>query len=479
MAKDERLAGSTSVILEVFAQNSASTTGAGLAGLVFNSAGLTAYYKRAEDSASVALTLANVTTIGTFANNGFREVDATNMPGIYEFDPPNAAFAANAKTVTFYLKGATNLAPVVLEVALKAVNTQDSIRAGMTALPGVNAEGAGGLYTRGSGAGQINQQTNGQIDAAVQKWLNTTVLTPSVNGLPEVNVQKFGNTTVTGRDIGASVLLSNGSGTGQLLFASGVVQADTRQVLGTAVTEGGAGRLAAAFTKLFDIAVPVLTAASVNQTGDNYPRLGAPAGASVSADIAAVKTETGTINTNVTAVNTAVGAVNTNVSGTNTAVAGANTAIGGVNTNVSGTNTVVGAVNTTVNTINTNVDAAVSSRAAAATALSTVQWTNTRAGYLDNLNGLRIKKNTALAGFAFLMVLSADHITPATGLTVVVQRSIDGAAFGNATNTPATEVSDGVYKIDLSAADLNGNVVTLKMTSGTADQRTIVIATEP
>jgi hypothetical protein len=33
-----------------------------------------------------------------------------------------------------------------------------------TALPAVAAEAAGGLYTRGSGAGQINQQANGQID---------------------------------------------------------------------------------------------------------------------------------------------------------------------------------------------------------------------------------------------------------------------------------------------------------------------------
>ncbi len=36
-----------------------------------------------------------------------------------------------------------------------------------TALPNVAAEGAGGLYTRGSGAGQINQAANGQIDANV------------------------------------------------------------------------------------------------------------------------------------------------------------------------------------------------------------------------------------------------------------------------------------------------------------------------
>lgn len=64
------------------------------------------------------------------------------------------------------------------------------------------------------------------------------------------------------------------------------------QILGTALTETSAGYLAAGLKKLFDVASPVLTAASVNQTGDAFARLGAPAGASVSADVAAVAAQT-------------------------------------------------------------------------------------------------------------------------------------------------------------------------------------------
>lgn len=75
------------------------------------------------------------------------------------------------------------------------------------------------------------------------------------------------------------------------------LQVDLKQILGTALTETVGGYLAAAFKKLFDIETPVLTAASVNQGGDAYARLGSPAGASVSADIAAVKTDTGNIKT--------------------------------------------------------------------------------------------------------------------------------------------------------------------------------------
>lgn len=64
--------------------------------------------------------------------------------------------------------------------------------------------------------------------------------------------------------------------------------ANVTQVKGTALTESSAGRLAAALSTLLDVATPVLTAASVNQSGDAYARLGAPTGASVSADVAAL-----------------------------------------------------------------------------------------------------------------------------------------------------------------------------------------------
>lgn len=54
------------------------------------------------------------------------------------------------------------------------VNLNDSVRAGLTALPNAAAEAAGGLYTRGAGAGQINQNANGQVDT---RWVagNVTV----------------------------------------------------------------------------------------------------------------------------------------------------------------------------------------------------------------------------------------------------------------------------------------------------------------
>jgi hypothetical protein len=118
------------------------------------------------------------------------------------------------------------------------------------------------------------------------------------NGLVDSNAVKVGptgsGTAQTARDIGASVLISSGSGTGQLDVTSGVIKANLVQILATALTET-ATYLAAGFKKFFNVQTPVLTVASVDQTGDSYARLGAPAGASVSADVLAVKTDTAAI----------------------------------------------------------------------------------------------------------------------------------------------------------------------------------------
>ncbi len=74
----------------------------------------------------------------------------------------------------------------------------------------------------------------------------------------DTNVTHVGDTSQTARDLGASVLLSSGTGTGQLDFTSGVVKANLAQILGTALTETS-GQIAAAFKKFFDKATPTGT----------------------------------------------------------------------------------------------------------------------------------------------------------------------------------------------------------------------------
>lgn len=118
MAKLSRKVGATSQIFQIFIQDSSSLTGAGLTGLTNSSSGLTAYYHRDTDTTATAINLVSM-TVGTFTSSGFKEIDATNMPGWYQFCPPNAALASGA-SVAFHLKGATNMAPLPIEVDLDA-----------------------------------------------------------------------------------------------------------------------------------------------------------------------------------------------------------------------------------------------------------------------------------------------------------------------------------------------------------------------
>lgn len=166
MAQISRQVGTTSQVTLLFIQDSSSTTGSGLTGLAYNTGSLTAYYKRSNGTASVAITLANITTLGTYVSGGFKEVDATNLPGIYEFHPPDAALASGADSVAFVLKGATNMAPCPLIIELTGTSNQDAMRGGMTALPNANAAASGGLLTFGTSTGQVNP-SSGKVPATL------------------------------------------------------------------------------------------------------------------------------------------------------------------------------------------------------------------------------------------------------------------------------------------------------------------------
>lgn len=89
-----------------------------------------------------------------------------------------------------------------------------------------------------------------------------------------------------------------------------------------------------------------------------------------------------------------------------------------------------------------------------------------------------LKKNQALANFHFLMTDSTTH-NPATGKTVTVTRAIDGGAFGAGTLSAVTEMSNGLYRLDFAAADLNGNVVTLRATASGCDDLFVSLTMEP
>lgn len=126
--------GSTDVTLDVWIQDSSSTTGAGLTGLAFNTASLVCYYRRGPTGAATALTLATQTVGGAHSDGGFVEISSANMPGLYRLDLSDAIIATGVPYVILILKGATNMAPVVIELQLVDFDPEDAADLGLTNL---------------------------------------------------------------------------------------------------------------------------------------------------------------------------------------------------------------------------------------------------------------------------------------------------------------------------------------------------------
>jgi hypothetical protein len=175
--------GSTSKMIEVMVRDSA--TGMGKTGLAYSSVSY-AYWR--EGAATGVNGTCVSASLGTWTSAGWVEVDSTNRKGLYQFGVPDAALASGAAAVTINFQ-ASGMIDKSVRIVLSSPTRG---LASPTALPDASAEAAGGLYTRGTGAGQINQPANGQIDIALKAILGTA-LTEDVAGWLAAGFKKFFN----------------------------------------------------------------------------------------------------------------------------------------------------------------------------------------------------------------------------------------------------------------------------------------------
>lgn len=233
--------GATSQIVHVFLPDSASTTGGGKTGLTFNSSGLKIVVIRPGESSATkylqsASNIEDITALGTYqapsANKcRFKEIDATDLPGWYELHFADALYNTtnSRRSLGGMISGASGVAPTPFQIQLS-----DPVRGvgSPTALPNAAAEAAGGLYTRGTGAGQINQDANGRIDA---------------------------NMAAVSQDAGAADNLEAAAdGTGYNLGAGQVVAASVTGAVGSVT--GAVGSVAAGGITASSIATDAITA---------------------------------------------------------------------------------------------------------------------------------------------------------------------------------------------------------------------------
>lgn len=211
-----------------------------------------------------------------------------------------------------------------------------------------------------------------------------------------------------------------------------------------------------------------------------FARLGAPAGASTAADVAAVKVDTAAIKTKTDAlpadpadasdIATATAAIQADTDNIQTRLPAAlvsgrmDASVGAMAANV---------LTATAIAADAITDAKVASDVTIASVTGAVGSVTAAVSILSG-----IRKNVALPKFEFLMTDSTTH-APVTGKTVTVTRSIDNGAFAAGTLSAVTEIAFGVYSVDFGAGDLNGTVITLRATAATSDDLLVTIVPDP
>lgn len=125
--------GQGSVIIRARLINSSSSSGAGLTGLSSVSPGLIISTIADNEASATTYTQAGstidtITTLGTYAaptaaHCRFKELDATNHPGVYEIQIADARFAvASAKSLIVSWSGASNLKGDSMHVPLQVID---------------------------------------------------------------------------------------------------------------------------------------------------------------------------------------------------------------------------------------------------------------------------------------------------------------------------------------------------------------------
>ena len=250
MPKEILKRGATSNILRVFLQDSTSTTGAGKTALTSASSGLIIstiadLEATATTYTSAATNVETITTLGTFAaptasKCRFREVDATNFPGVYEIHIADARFAVANSTQLLISIQCTGVAPVFVEYQFVAVDLMDTVRFGLTALPNTAISTNGSLITAGTGTAQLST-TSGVALANTTQWNSV-----NVTGMPMPTYTQpsgflaatfpAGTIANTTNITGGTITTVSGNVNGSVNSVATAVTANTTQWGGAAVT---------------------------------------------------------------------------------------------------------------------------------------------------------------------------------------------------------------------------------------------------
>lgn len=257
-----------------------SSDGTPETGVVYNTSGIDLEYRR-EGATSTDITEATLAGLDSaHSDGGFLHIGN----GYYRLDLPDAACAAGATGVLVH-GTVTGMVVIGCYIQLVTFDPFDTVRLGLTALPNAAADAAGGLPISDAGGLDLDTRLNRlQADYTATEKAAIDLL-DDANGL--VNIHDTVDTVAGYLDTEVAAILADTNelqtdwvNGGRLDLLIDAIKAKTDSLT---------------FTVAGDVDCNVQSwggAAAPAMTGDAYARLGAPAGASIAADIAAIEAQT-------------------------------------------------------------------------------------------------------------------------------------------------------------------------------------------
>ncbi len=460
--------GSTNVSVDLYIID--ATDGTPELGVVFNEAGIDLEYRR-QDNFVVNITEADLATPDledVHLDGGFLEIGH----GYYRFDVPDAAFATGVETVS--IQG-TITGMIVLPQTIQLVDfdPEDGVRLGLTALPDAAADAIGGLPISDAGGldldaklANTNEVTAVRM-AALTDWIDGGRLDLLLDLIKVVtDAQAATGTGLTAIPWNSAWDTEVESEVNDALVALGLDHLVGVAVVGADVIDNSimAKLVSSAATADWDTFVN--TAEALQALRDNL----------------ALEASLTTHDTDVKALlpaalvggrmDSSVGAMATNVLTAAAINANAITAAKIASAAITNAKFAAGAIDAAAIANNAIAEAKIATGAiiAAKFGAGAIDAAALNADAVDKIrDGLLPTQNVAFDNIPILFVAASDHVTPVTGASgTSVTRSIDGGAFGSGTGT-LSEVGNGSYAYDASAADMNGGIIQFRFvaTGGT------------
>lgn len=205
----------------------------------------------------------------------------------------------------------------------------DAVRLGLTALPNAAAEAAGGLYTRGSGAGQINQNANGQVDSRTVAMSNN-VVTAAAIATDAIDADAIADNAIDAGSIATGAITNTKFAAGAIdatVVADNTIDAGAIATGAITSTKFAAGAIDSAAIATDAIGSAELSAAAANKIRDTILSDATTfAGANINATIssrAVPGDQMNLVNGAITTAKFAAGAIDATVVADNTIDAGA------------------------------------------------------------------------------------------------------------------------------------------------------------